>query len=306
MGGYEAKALPALRYFVEHDGWPKLRKVPGGKYEAAGPGGRPPRFPAAERDERGTGNHRAQSGAVAHLAHPRMKAGVNVVLGDFREQLVSGHMTVECMSPSHCDEWYAPVAALAMRSPNAEVRDEAVAWFARELALCLRFYEPGIRRGSVIAPGSRAWGGGKGGEQVKQGWKSGSVPSEQQHSNIRDEGIVRWGYFRRPPKGAYVGPDANVMALLTHPDMPWDAICSAAEKVDVAKVRLVAPIHEESIPDGRVVRWWWPPSSVTRTRPTVYVATVHDGRDDSYICYADEARQWIGKRPSESQIGVAA
>lgn len=302
MPGYEARAIPSLRYWIEHEDWPRLRLVREvGKYEVDGGGAHPPLNNALARGERGTYNHGDQAAVMAVLAGVK---GSRVWLrGRYRFERENGHCWNELLSASHCDERYASQAAIAIEARRQRklrpLREDSLEWWAREVAVDKRLWVPTIvrgprRRGSGVGPCSRGWGG-------KAGKMAGGEPSSEQHSNIRDEGVIGWGVYGRKPLGAYTHADADVMALLQHSDMPWPEILDRASQVRVEQVRVIAPIFEHVYPSGLTVRWWHPPAEVWRTRPTVYTAWF-EGSGDWYDCNAGSQPDIRGA----VQIGRAA
>ena len=259
--------------------------------------GKAPLAPGLARGERGTWNHGWMARAVELVVNGDPDELCEEFYAREREQ---GHMGRECMSASHWQHHAGAHAAILLEAQRwcqsyEAVENDAIDWFATQLALCRRFYEPGVRRGSVVSPGARGWGG----------WKKGSVPSNEQHSWMRDEWL-RYVDLGKPFKGSYSpGLDAECVQLLTHPDMPYARIREAADRVKLDEVRLVAPIYEHRIGGLICWRWWWPPAAVTRTRPTVYVSNIKDGKHDTYICDPERARDHIGREPAQVQIGRA-
>ncbi len=294
MPGFESFSIPLLGYYVQHGKWAKLEIDPiTGKHVAVGPGGRPRIFAAAINGTKGTLNHRGQALTISHLASPDDEDATRRIIAFLRDQIEHGHMGNEFGSPSHCDEHYVYLAALAMRSPSAAVRELAVLVLAVELRICARCAEP-VRRGnrgrvkmSVVLVGARAW------SDTKQPWRNGGAGASEQHSYIRDAGILRWGLTGRPPTPGewrgFVGPDRVVMEMLTCGDMPWRDIGRLAGRVDLESVAVVAPVYEQ-VSGATVTRWWHPPTGVTKVPPTVHTAHVANGAD----FYTFEPVDWTG------------
>lgn len=272
---YERRSVTALHLKVFKDRWP-----------ASGP----PVAHGMARGERGTRNHQWLARAVGLLAGAT--GYVQLCLDWYAYEVAHGHMQTEQMSPSHCQHHYAAHAAIliwAVQNGNGELARAAYHWFGVELALCKRFSVPAVRRGSVVAPGSRGWGG----------WKPGDVPSAQQHSWLRDE-WTRYADKDRPFKGEYTpGLDAETVDLLCHSAIESRLIRGWAATVDLSMLVLAAPIYERTVADV-IVRWWDPPVEVTNTRPTVYEAQIA-GKQDSYVCLPVD-RNTTGAK----QIGVEA
>ena len=286
MSGFEKRAIPWL-----------AAKLTGQKV------GKAPLAPGLARGERGTFNHGWMARALELVVNGDPQGLCSHFYNTEHEQ---GHQGREFMTASHFQHHAGAHAAIMLEAQQRAgdycdfdkgfdyevLVAHSIMWFATHLALCRRFYEPGVRSGSVVAPGARGWGG----------WKKGSVPSAEQWSWLRDE-WVKYADKGKPFKGAYsAGLDQEVVALLTHPDMPYSRIREAADRVDVANVRVVAPIYEARLKNN-TARWWHPPRQVVATRPTVYMAAVL-GRADAYSCepYEPDERE----RAAAVRIGRVA
>jgi hypothetical protein len=279
--GYEEPAMVGLHFYLRHGKWPRLalnpdRKPGARKWLIVGDDGKPPLWPAAALGEKGTPNHVLLAiivGVFAGLPGYRQ-----LLLDWWAEERRRGHMLNEFMSASHWQHFAAAVAAvliIALREGWTRVANEAIAWFARDTAFNLRFWEPNVKasmgKGSTICPHARTWGGWRSGEPVSPD------PVTGLWSPMRDE-LMRYAQGGPKPRGNYdPGLDREALDLLM--ELPWHAYVGAAQHVDLSKVAVIAPVFEKRVNDSTVNRWWDPPRQVTGTPPTVYAAGIVNGRE---------------------------
>lgn len=299
MPGYESRSIPALRYFIDHGEWPRLEvSEETGKHAPVGGGGKPPILGLKE-GKGGTGNHQWQWLRVGSMAGLIDRLDV---LRAYQRERRYGHMGNEFGSPSHCDEHYAAHAAGVIwdRRHAPRLYQSSLDWWATELAWCKRC-EAAVKRpsGRVVRTaamtGPRAW------SYTRQPWRNGGDGAPDQHSSIRDEGVLGWGWYGERPRGAYVGPDADVMALLTHPEMPWDEIRGRALLVDVAKTKVISPVFEVDGNAGAVVRYWHPPESLNKGGPVVHEVSIYPR--ENRVTYSCEPSRFDA-RGAARQLGV--